>query len=285
LQLKWWDNVVIVYYLYLIGQSILIKSAPLISLITLTKDSDATLAWALESVERQTFSGFEHIIRDECSGDTTPDLIDGYVERMSHLGRTVKVFRENDGSLYRALNRAIDCASGRYIAVLHSDDFFARDDVLQDVATVLNRERVDMLYGDLAYVDRLDTGKVRRYWRAGRFKKSGLLLGWMPPHPTVFLSRQQYDRAGPYATALSIAADYEFLIRVMKELPEGRVAYLPRLLTCMRTGGVSNLKTSAGAIFLQDYQALRVNGYGLLQSLVAVVLKKLRKLTQYRSEF
>ena len=89
----------------------------------------------------------------------------------------------------------------------------------------------------------------------------------MPPHPTVYLRREVFDRLGVYDVRYKIAADYDAMLRY---LGDGNVqmAYIPEVLVKMRTGGVSN--QSLGHIVrksAEDYAALRSNkigGFGAL---------------------
>lgn len=87
---------------------------------------------------------------------------------------------------------------------------------------------VDAVYGDLVYVAKEDTSRVIRYWRAGMYGPARLRLGWMPPHPTLYLRRSLYERFGIFNTRYRIAADYDLMLRMLTKLP-GRVVYLPEV--------------------------------------------------------
>jgi glycosyltransferase len=90
---------------------------------------------------------------------------------------------EPDGGIYDALNKGIAKASGDVIGFLHSDDLFASEDVLSNVANAFSGPDVDGVYGDLVYVRKGTSSSIVRYWRAGNFSLSRLGWGWMPPHP------------------------------------------------------------------------------------------------------
>jgi glycosyltransferase len=49
------------------------------------------------------------------------------------------------------------------IGVLHSDDFYADNYVIEDVVNQLKEKRVDSCYSALVYVDKNNTDKVIRY--------------------------------------------------------------------------------------------------------------------------
>jgi hypothetical protein len=117
-----------------------------------------------------------------------------------------------------------------------------------------------------------------RYWRSGAFRPARLRLGWMPPHPTLYLRRALYGRFGVFDTRYRIAADYDLMLRMLTRM-SGQVVYVPEVLVRMRVGGVSN--RSLGKILqksLEDYRALRANRVG---GLGALAWKNLSKLPQF----
>lgn len=140
---------------------------------------------------------------------------------------------------YDAINRGISRASGDAIGLMHSDDFFAHDRVLERVAEALSDPAVEGVYGDLDYVSASDPARVIRDWRSGAYAPAKLRRGWMPPHPTLYLRREVFDTWGLYDTSFRIAADYDAMLRYLAK-GEIRLAYIPEVLVKMRVGGESN---------------------------------------------
>lgn len=243
-----------------------------ISVITAVLNSAGTVGCALRSVHEQRWSNIEHIVIDGGSTDGTLDIVD------EHKSRIATVVSEPDGGVYDALNKGIAHASGDVVGFLHADDEFASPDVLARVAAAFDDPSVAAVYGDIEYVNRDDVSRVVRYWRAGPYRRARLPHGWMPPHPTLYLRRDVYSRFGTFDTRYRIAADYEYMLRI---LWWGRVqaTYLPEVLVRMRTGGMSNMSLSNILHkSREDYAALRENGIGGLQTLL---LKNVTKLPQF----
>jgi glycosyltransferase len=97
----------------------------------------------------------------------------------------------------------------------------------------------------------------------------------MPPHPTLYLRREVFERFGLYDTSFQIAADYDAMLRYLVK-GQIRLAYIPEVLVKMRLGGESN--RSLGRIVLksrEDLRALRNNGVGGISTLAAKNLSKL----------
>jgi cellulose synthase/poly-beta-1,6-N-acetylglucosamine synthase-like glycosyltransferase len=91
--------------------------SPLISIITASLNRAPMLAQAIESVERQGFDDYEHIIVDGCSTDGTTDLLAQHPR--------LKVIREPDRNVYDALNKGLRAATGSIVVLLNSDDLLA----------------------------------------------------------------------------------------------------------------------------------------------------------------
>ncbi len=158
---------------------------PDISIITATYNSTATLRDCLNSVRDQRLS-VEHLIIDGVSKDTTLKVAGSY----PHISRIIS---EPDEGIYDAMNKGINVATGEVIGILNSDDFYADDQVLKRVEEVFKNTSVETCYGNLHYVDAVNTSKVTRNWRAGCFRAGAFYWGWMPPHPT-FLSVVPFTR-------------------------------------------------------------------------------------------
>ena len=245
---------------------------PTFSILTVVRNRAATVPDALRSLHAQTFADFEHVIQDGGSSDGTAELLEAQTDPRQRL------VSERDGGIYDALNRATARATGEIIGLLHSDDFFAHDQVLAQVARRFDETGADAVYGDLDYVSASDPQRVVRHWRAGEYNPGLLARGWMPPHPTLFLRRSVIERWSSYDTSFQIAADYDAVLRYFGS-GELKVAYLPQVLVKMRTGGVSN--RSLGQILQksrEDYRALRINGVGGIGTLL---YKNVRKLPQF----
>lgn len=225
-----------------------------ISIVTATFNSASVLPDCLASVAAQTHPDVEHIVIDGASTDGTLDVLAAHRERLA------AVVSERDGGIYDAMNKGIARATGDIVGLLNSDDFYVGPDVLARVAATFAAEPVDVCYGDLCYVDALQTNRVARYWRSSPFVPGRFSLGWCPPHPTFFVRRSAYERFGLFDLRYRIAADVEFMMRLL-EVHRLRSRYLPGVLVRMRLGGTTN--KSLRNVVRQNrevLQALRMHG-------------------------
>ncbi|KQX26170.1 MULTISPECIES: glycosyltransferase family 2 protein [unclassified Sphingomonas] len=243
-----------------------------ISIITAVYNRAETLGDAIKSLQNQTYPAVEHIIQDGGSTDGTLDLI-GCL-----MNKSIILKSQKDDGIYDAINRGIARSTGGIIGLMHSDDFYASPLVLEKVAAAFLDPLVDGVYGDLQYVSSTDPQRSIRYWRSGRCTMRNIAFGWMPPHPTLFLRREIFDRWGSYDAELRIAADYDAMLRW---IVKGRIRliYIPQVLIKMRVGGESNrsLKQIVRKS-REDYVAIKRNGVG---GMVTLLAKNLRKIPQF----
>ncbi|MEM8538271.1 MAG: glycosyltransferase family 2 protein [Pseudomonadota bacterium] len=244
-----------------------------ISVVTAVFNGRTTLPDMLASLHAQTYRDVEHVVQDGGSTDGTLD----YLRKSGLAGMALS--SGCDAGIYDAINKGIMRAKGDVIGLLHADDTFAGPEVLARVAHAMKAPDIDGVYGDLEYVAKSD-GRVVRHWRAGPFDAARLRRGWMPPHPTLYLRRSVFDRAGLYDTSYRISGDYDALLRYLT-VGQVRLAYIPQVLVRMKTGGTSN--RSLGQMIRksrEDYRAIRRHRVGGIGTLLA---KNLSKLGQFRA--
>jgi len=245
-----------------------------VSVITICHNSAATLEDTIRSVALQDYPDIEYIIVDGASEDNSKKIVSRYKEIVSRF------VSEKDEGIYDALNKGISISGGDVIALLHSDDLYADDNIISRVVDAFNKTDADAIYTDLEYVDRVDVHKTVRLWKAGAYHESLFLKGWMPPHPALFVKKNVYDRFGLYNKSFSISADYEFMLRVIHK--HGiKVSYLPGVGIRMRVGGKSNISVKNRLLAnREDRLAWKVNG--IRPHWYTTLLKPLSKLRQFR---
>ena len=243
-----------------------------ISIITATFNSAATVTDTLACISRQDHPDIEHIIVDGGSTDKTLEIVAAF----PHIS---KVVTGKDRGIYDAMNKGIGLATGDVVGILNSDDVYTCSTVLSDVAKAFGDPNVMTAYADLQYVDADDLQKVRRNWKSGPFKRENFYFGWMPPHPTFFVRREVYDKAGLFNLEMRSAADYELMLRILLKL-RLPAHYIPAVIVKMRTGGISNASLfNRLRANKEDRLAWKLNG--LKPYFFTLYLKPLRKIHQF----
>lgn len=203
-----------------------------ISIITVTYNASETIRDCIDSILSQSYDNVEIVIVDGKSSDNTMDIVKSYGEKIYN------VVSEEDKGIFYAMNKGIQRATGDVIGILNSDDFYKDSSVLERVVKAFSSVDVDVVYGDIMYIDKDNKEKVTRKWRSGAIRKYKIFLGWMMPHPAVFVRKEVYKKVGLFNTAYPISADYDFILRIIKD-KQLKFFHLSSFLTIMRTGGNS----------------------------------------------
>lgn len=226
------------------------------SIITATYNSGATLRDTLESVLRQSFSDFEHIVVDGGSKDNTLDIVREYEPR---YGGRLRWVSESDKGIYDAMNKGICMTTGDVVGILNSDDFYTSSDVLECVAKAMADPDVDAVYGDVHFVRDDDLSRCIRYYTSRPFHRSWMRFGFMPAHPSFYCRKTVYEKYGTFDLSYKVAADFENLLRLIF-IHRIRICYLHKDFVTMRTGGASTSGLRSHEQIMHDHlRALKQN--------------------------
>ncbi len=200
-----------------------------ISIVTPTLNSEKTMLQCINSINNQTIKNIEHVIVDGVSTDNTLEII------RKNSNANLKVISEKDKGIYDAMNKGIRYSTGDIIGILNSDDRYADIKILKKVKDAFETNKCDIVYGDINIVK---NNTVLRYWRAGKFEKGSFFKGWHPPHPAFFVTKKVYEKYGYFRTDMSLAADFEFMLRVL-EKETLKFEYLNEVVVNMSFGGAT----------------------------------------------
>lgn len=246
-----------------------------VSLLVTVINAKKTLPATLQSIEGQDYTDLETVIVDGGSTDGTLEMVQDFAARMEdRQGFSVRWVSEPDGGLYDAMNKAFRMSSGDIIAVCN--DRLCKQNAVSKMVEALEQGGPACVgaHADLVYVE---GERVIREWRMGQGR---ITEGWMPGHPTLFLRRAVYGKYGLYDISYRCAADYEFMVRFLKE-PENRLAYVPEVLVAMFYGGTSNAGLKNYLVSFQEgYRALRKNGVS--HPLWITLRRTMRVFSQFR---
>ena len=117
-----------------------------VSIITVVYNRADVIRDTIESVLSQTYKNIEYIIIDGASTDGTMDVVNEYKDKIS------KIISESDKGLYDAINKGIKEATGDVIGLIHSDDFYLDNLVVQRIVDTFKKENKDMLFADLLFI-------------------------------------------------------------------------------------------------------------------------------------
>ena len=239
-----------------------------ISIITVVKNGMPYLSEAISSFDSQTYINKEHIIVYSKSEDQTEDFLLSLENR-----KIIKDDKSNNK--FGSLNLAIRNCTGDYIGVLHSDDFFYDKQTLSEIADFLNKEKSDVIYGNIKFCSKLNRNKITRVWKSSSYNKSNLKYGWMPPHTSIF-AKKEVLLNNNYSENFSISGDYDFILKIF--LNENyKFSFFNKYIIIMRTGGDS---TKLNSFYRKLKQDLIISKKYFNNYIICIIFKILRKVNQ-----
>lgn len=196
---------------------------PTVSVIMATYNHANFVAKAIESVLSQEGVDFEFLISDDGSFDTTRDIVASINDsRISFYPNTV-----NRGACI-VTNELIERASGEFIALINSDDYWCDNQKLSTQVQYLRENpQVGACFGKANFVDKdgkkmdkdsIPFGNVfdQPNRSQGQWLRHFFELGNCICHPTMLIRKSCYEQLGTYSNRLRQLPDLDMWIRLVK---------------------------------------------------------------------
>ncbi|MHB8104029.1 MAG: glycosyltransferase family 2 protein [Dehalococcoidales bacterium] len=190
---------------------------PLVSIIMNCYNSARYLREALDSVFRQTFKDYEIIFWDNQSTDDSPKIAQSY-------GRPLKYFRgEAFLPLGAARNKAIEKASGKYIAFLDCDDIWLPEKLTKQVAQLEANNALGLVYSDCYLIDSAGQSSEETFFNRVHPSKGMAFNGLFQQNPipllTAVITREALEKVGTFNPKYEIAEEYDLWLRIAQHYP------------------------------------------------------------------
>ncbi|AYG70165.1 MULTISPECIES: glycosyltransferase family 2 protein [unclassified Rhizobium] len=184
------------------------------------------IAYALDSLKRQSFRDFECLIIDD--GSTDGEQLRTLVE--NRYDERFRYFRFNNAGASIARNRGIELAVGRYIAFLDSDDQFFPSK-LELVAERLESQPADIYFAKAQAVRGDGAAAIRpsRAPAAGERLDEYLFCALEPIQTSTIVLRADIARQHPFVPGLKKYEEAIFLLRLINQ--GCSIDFIPETLT------------------------------------------------------
>ena len=193
---------------------------PEVSIVLPSYNGKRYIRESIDSILGQTFTDWELIIVDDCSGDSTLEIACEYEKKDSRI----QVLRsEKNMGLPGALNAGFEQARGKYLTWT-SDDNRYLPEALEVMVECLEAGRGVMVCAAVEAID--EKGKPKweaplRYGEEELYRRNSI--------GSCFLySRQVWEYVGKYDTELYGAEDYDYWLRIKKKF--GKIDKILRVL-------------------------------------------------------
>ena len=138
----------------------------MISIVVPVYNAAKFIEETIETVLNQTYTDWELLLVDDCSKDSSVQLIESRIQKLKEKDETkadrIRLIRmPQNGGAAKARNAGIDAAKGRYIAFLDADDIW-RTDKLEKEILYMEKHEAAFVYTAYDYGDEeaIPTGKT-----------------------------------------------------------------------------------------------------------------------------
>ena len=211
------------------------ETQPLVSVITVCRNSERTIRDTIESVLFQTYDCVEYILIDGASNDRTVEIIRSYKEAFSTKGIPYRWISEPDRGIYDAMNKGIDLSIGELIGILNSDDWYCIDTIAAAVSCRNKAPDVSIFHGNLIFHG--TSGQIKQFLPKVSMTRM-IWFGMSCFHPTFFVDKNVYERF-QFDVTYRVLADYKFAMETMSA--GYQYQYNSDIVSNMRTGGASSV--------------------------------------------
>lgn len=209
------------------------NQSPRVSVVMSVYNGETYLRKAVDSILNQTFTEFEFIVVDDASTDGTARILTEYARREPRihlLSNSINL------GLARSLNRALEQASGRYVARMDADDISLPFRLEKQLAFMEKHPEVGVLGTAVELIDSAGQVTGQRIYPLDPIVICWRLAFENPLcHPTAMI-RQYLLQGVQYNPDLTTAQDYDLWCQLGSQI---RFANIPEPLLRFRKHGTN----------------------------------------------
>lgn len=187
--------------------------APTVSILTPAYNSAPFIAHTIESVFRQSFPSFELLVVDDGSTDETAAVVRSFMRRDPRI----RLFAQANCGIAAARNAAIAHASGRFFALLDSDDLWLPGYLEEQLAILEGHPEIAVLSANAINLGGTADGEplLPMYSRDHLRPVSLLKLVQVEDSLSILsiFRREVVDAIGGFDETLRRSEDYDFWLR------------------------------------------------------------------------
>ena len=201
------------------------------SIITICMNEEQNIDATILSVLKQTYTGYEYIIKDGLSKDRTVEIAQSYASAFAEKGIPYRIISQSDQGIYDAMNQAVQEVHGEWVLFMNAGDLLADASVLQRVNGEACMNEADIVYGDT--IDRLDD----LYLYAKARHLNGMRFEMNFCHQSCFTRLEQL-KANPFSLEYSICSDNHFYLYRYQE--GKKFCHIPVTVSVYDRSGISS---------------------------------------------
>ena len=197
---------------------------PIVTVVTVTYNAEASIRTTIQSIIDQTYSNIELIIIDGNSNDGTNRIIMEYNNFISHY------VSEKDNGIYDAMNKGIKVSNGEYVVFMNAGDTFYSDDTILDIFMSVN-DSFDLIYGDSCLLSKTK----KRIKKAKKISKPRR----MPICHQAMITSSKFLKSNNFDLKYELASDFDLVYKIITM--KKKVYYFNKPLCIVTLGGASDV--------------------------------------------
>ncbi|MEW6111566.1 MAG: glycosyltransferase [Thermodesulfobacteriota bacterium] len=263
-------------------------SPPKVSIIIPSYNHAPYIGEAINSARSQTFDDLEIIIIDDGSKDESFDII----QALAKKDKRIRALAQLNAGSHATINRGIEMSSGKYIAILNSDDRF-HPSRIETMLAECELRNLDFLTSGLTLID-ADGNEVtheKHWWlrmyrdMQKKFREDGPLKSLFFGNYTVstsnfFLRRELYNNLGPLRS-MKYVLDWDYAFRAIIKNPEKYDCLIDNPLLDYRLHG-SNTITSGIIRSAVEANRMLVHHGSTIYPEAGHILKQIQRNARYQ---
>nr|WP_296482304.1 glycosyltransferase family A protein [uncultured Acetatifactor sp.] len=207
----------------------------MVSVIIPVYNSAQYIKRTLDSVFAQTYHNIEIIVIDDCSTDSSGEMIQAVAKENKNV---IYHLQEKNSGAAVARNSGMKLAKGRYIAFLDSDDIWEPDKIEKQL-TFMKKRKCAFVYCAYDVINEEGKGINRKVQIKKHVKYHDLLTKTMIATPTVLLDRNITDEK--FMPLRRTGQDYAYWLLLLREFDAYGIDEV-LVHVCKRTGSLSKNK-------------------------------------------
>ncbi|MBQ0000555.1 MAG: glycosyltransferase family 2 protein [Clostridiales bacterium] len=249
------------------------EKTPAVSIIIPAYNAEPYLEAAVKSVLAQTFSDWELLIIDDCSGDHTWDIM----QKLSEWDSRIRLLQNpvNQG-VAATRNRGVSLARAEWIAFLDADDLWESRKLEKQIALALSDPKIAFTFTGSAFIDAAGNPVSYQLKVPEKITRSKLLGQNVISCSSVMLKKDWIQKY-PMPDNREIHEDFATWLAILKEVPYAYGINEPLLIYRRTASSKSGNKSHAARLNWNTYKVADVHGPERVISMFLYTVKGLIK--------
>lgn len=230
----------------------------LVSIIIPCYNHEKYLERCLKSILEDSYENKEIIIVDDGSKDNSVNVIKKVIE-LYDTKKIIKFYTQENIGVVKTLNKLVDLANGKYIAIIASDDELRNDGIVKRINYLKNHSEKKAVIGNAVVIDGEDKilkenaavnlfHAKKKLLKSEKFLNTELILQWSVVGPCLLLEKSVYNIIGKYNENYRVE-DRDFYLRLIEN---NILGYLDETIAAYRVHGLNmSFSTSANKVRIE----------------------------------